>query len=119
MSPYQFTADDADVVLRATRCDPPREFRVHKNILSIASPVFGDMFKIPQPADESSTTPAAAVPVIDLDDTPEDLEIFLRMVYPFGFTEMFTLDAISRALVILDKYEVRGTSLQPLKSLLV
>jgi len=118
MSTYQFTADDADIVLRASRCETPREFRVHKTILSIASPVFKDMFDIPQPV--SPTTPTgAATPVIDLDDTSEDLENFLRMIYPFGFPTTPTLDAISRALVILDKYQVQGASLRPLRSLLV
>jgi len=118
MSPYQFTADDADIILRASRCDDPREFRVHKTILSIASPVFKDMFNIPQPI--SSATPAGpAVPVIDVDDTPEDLESFLRMIYPFGFPAMPTLDAISNALVMFDKYQVQDGSLQPLRSLLV
>ena len=118
MSTYQFTADDADIVLRASRCDVPREFRVHKAILSIASPVFKDMFNIPQPV--SSTTPAGTTtPVIDVDDTPEDLENFLLMIYPFGSPTTPTLDAISRALVILDKYQVQGASLRPLRALLV
>ena len=118
MSTYQFTADDADIILRASRCDAPREFRIHKIILSIASPVFKDMFGIPQPA-PSTTTTGATIPVIDLDDTPEDLETFLRMIYPFGFPAMSTLDEISRALAILDKYQVQGASLNPLRSLLV
>jgi len=118
MSPYQFTADDADIILRASRCNVPREFRVHKTILSITSPVFKDMFDVPQPV--SSETPAGpTVPVIDVDDTPEDLENFLRMIYPFGFPAMPTLDAISHALIIFDKYQVQGGSLQPLRSLLV
>ena len=102
MSSYQFTADNADIVLRASRCDVPREFRVHKTILSIASPVFKDMFDIPQP-DSSATSTGPTVPVVDVDDTPEELENFLRMIYPFGFPAMPTLDAISNALVILDK----------------
>jgi len=118
MSSYQFTADDADIVLRATRCEVPREFRVHKIILSIASSVFKDMFDIPQPV--PSTTPVGpAIPVIDVDDDPDDLETFLRMIYPFGPPATPTLDAISRALVIFDKYQVQGSSLQPIRSLLV
>lgn len=115
---YQFIADDADVILRASRCDVPRQFRVHKTILSVASPVFKDMFSMPQPV-SSATTPEATTPVIDLDDTPEDLENFLCMVYPFGSPKISTLDAISRALVILDKYQVHGASLRPLRSRLV
>ena len=118
MSTYQFTADDADIVLRASRCDSPREFRVHKAILSISSAVFKGMFNIPQPM--PPTTPGGSTaPVIDVDDSPEDLEIFLRMVYPFDFPAMPTLDAISHALVMLDKYEVQGAPLQRLRSLLV
>lgn len=118
MSTYQFTADDADIVIRATRCDAPREFRVHKIILSLASPLFKDMFSIPQPASSAAST-EAALPVIDVDDTPEDFESFLLMIYPFGLPSTPTLDAISRVLTTLDKYQVQGPSLNPLKSLLV
>jgi hypothetical protein len=118
MSPYQFTADDADIILRASRCEVPRKFRVHKVILSIASPVFKDMFAIPQPIPEARFA-RDTIPVIDVDDTPEDLEDFLRMIYPFGFPAVLTLDEISRAIAIFDKYQVQGESLSPLRSLLV
>lgn len=118
MLPYEFTADDADIILRATRCDAPRDFRVHKIILSIASPVFKDMFDVPQPVLSASPV-EATIPIINLDDTPEDLEVFLRVVYPIGLPAMPTLDAISHALVILDKYQVQGGSLHPLRLLLV
>ena len=118
MTTYQFTADDADIILRASRCDVPREFRVHKIILSMSSPVFKDMFNIPQPV-SSDTHAESAVPVIEIDHAPEELETFLHMIYPFQFPSMPTLDAISRALVILDKYGVRGGPLQVLKDLLV
>lgn len=118
MSSYEFTAEGADIVLRALRCDEPREFRVHKTLLSVASPVFKDMFNLPQPA--SPTTPTGAtIPVIDVDDTPEDLEVFLRIIYPFGPPPLHTLDTISRAFVILDKYQVQSGTLQPIRSLLV
>jgi len=118
MPPYEFTADDADIILRASRCDAPRDFHVHKIILSIASPVFKDMFGVPQPAPPASSA-EAMVPIINVDDTPEDLEVFLRVIYPLGSPTMPTLDAISDALVTLDKYQVQGGSLQPLRSLLV
>lgn len=118
MPPYEFTADDADIILRASRCDAPREFRVHRIILSIVSPVFKDMFSIPQPV-SSMTAAEITIPVINVDDTPEDLEVFLHVIYPFGLPAFPTLDAISHALVILDKYQVGGGSLQPLRALLV
>ena len=115
---YQFIVDDADIILCASQCDVLRQFRVHKTILSVASPVFKDMFSMPQPV-SSATTPEATMPVIDLDDTPEDLENFLCMVYPFGSPKISTLDAISHALIILDKYQVHGALLRPLRSQLV
>lgn len=118
MSPHEFTAKDADVILRASRNDAPREFRIHKIILSIASPVFRDMFTIPQPTPQTSPE-EPSIPIIDVDDTPEDLELFLRMIYPFGFATLTSLEAISRALIISDKYQVHGDSLQPIRSLLV
>ena len=118
MPPYEFTADDADIILRASRCDAPRDFRVHRIILSIVSPVFKDMFDVPQPIPPASPA-EATIPIINVDDTPEDLEVFLRVIYPFGLPTMSTLDAISDALVTLDKYQVQAGSLQPLRSLLV
>jgi hypothetical protein len=119
MSAHKFMADDADIILRASRSDAPREFRVHKTILSIMSPIFKDMFNIPQPG--TSTNPAGStISIIDVDDTPEDLEIFLRMIYPLsGFPPMSTLNAISHAFAMIDKYEVQGLPLQHLKFLLV
>jgi len=93
MPPYEFTADDADIILRASRCDAPapRDFRVHKIILSIVSPVFKDMFDVPQPIPPASPA-EATIPIINVDDTPEDLEVFLRVIYPFGLPTMPTLD---------------------------
>ena len=117
-SAYPFTADDADIVIRASRSDVPREFRLHKTILSITSPVFKGMFDIPQPI-SSTTLTGPEIPVIDLDETPKDLELFLRMIYPFEFPRMPTLDAIVHAFGMLDKYEVGGRPLQTLRSLLV
>ena len=118
MSTYQFTADDADIILLSTRCDVPRDFRVHKITLSLASPVFSGMFSIPQPHSRAPPT-GSAVPVISVYETPEDLELLLRMIYPFGFPPTPDLSSISHALTILDKYEVQGAALQHLKLLLV
>ena len=48
MSPSLFTADDGDVLLCAgPKPESKHDFRVHKLILSLASPVFKDMFASP------------------------------------------------------------------------
>jgi len=42
----KFDAPDAEIILRALG-PPRRDFRVHKLVLSLASPVFKDMFSFP------------------------------------------------------------------------
>lgn len=110
---YQFTADDADIILRT----PEQElFRVHKNILSIASSVFRDMFTVSQ----SASTPGAerALPVVDVQDSAQDLEVLLRMIYPVAFPPITDLDTLSNVFAILDKYHTEGLQ-ERLKPLLI
>ena len=98
---YQFTASDADIILRTPE---PKLFQVHKNILSIASPVFRDMLAGPQSTKEAERAP----PIVDVQDSAQDLEILLRMIYPVAFIPITDLNALSNALVILDKYNAEG-----------
>lgn len=74
--PHDFNnSPTADVILRSSG---PKvvEFRVHKAILSIASPVFEDMFSLPQPVTEK------ALPVCDVSEDAITVEALLRLVYP-------------------------------------
>lgn len=82
-----FSKPDADVILRSSN---GVEFRVHRAILSKASPVFESMFTLPQPSVASSnpstyraqpTTPVE-LPVVDMSDSSEVLERLLRLCYP-------------------------------------
>lgn len=65
----------ADIILRS---GGPKvvEFRAHRVILSIASPVFETMFSLPQPGVEKS------LPVCDLSEDANTLEVLLRFIYP-------------------------------------
>lgn len=103
--PYQFTASDADIILRTSES---KLFRVHKNILSIASSVFRDMLAVPQSPSEPTKEGECGLPVVDVQDSAEDLEILLRMIYPVAFPPIADLDALSNTLVILDKYHTEG-----------
>lgn len=99
---YQFTAKDADIILRTPESNL---FRVHKNILSIASSVFRDMLAVPQsPSEEGEFGP----PIVDVQDSAKDLEVLLRMIYPVAFPPITDLDTLSNAFVILDKYHTEG-----------
>lgn len=61
------------------------EFRVYKGILSENSPVFSDMFSLPQPPMVSSqNTPSSGedCPLVHLPDSAEDLRHVLRVYMP-------------------------------------
>jgi len=104
MNPEEtFSWPDGDVILRATHGTESRDFRVHKVFLSFSSPIFRDMFKIPQP-------PLAApngVDVVDVTDPPRALELILRLVYPSANSPIIDdLTTLSEALVLADKYDI-------------
>jgi len=104
-----FDAPDADIILRALG-PPIRDFRVHKLLLSLASPVFKDMFSLPQPAlDDSGESTVAKAEVVEVTDPTEALEIVLRMIYPFNSPSLNgNFNTLVECLVITDKYEIKG-----------
>ena len=100
---------DADIILRASG---GREFHAHKLILSLASPVFRDMFSIPQPSDGSTQ-----IPIVDVGDPPEALEIFLQIIYPFHNPPIDNAEAVASLLRLADKYNA-GVALDAYKDYL-
>ena len=100
----EFSPPDGDIVLR-TQGSPTRDFRVHKLVLSLASPVFRDMFSIPQPTPTSGTS-RTEVEIIDVMDPPQALEFVLRLIYPMPPPNVDNLDLLVEALVITDKYNI-------------
>jgi hypothetical protein len=60
------------------------QFRVHKTILSANSPVFRDMFSIPQP---SSGPTVDNCPLVNLHDDPEELYLVLKTIYDRKFVQ--------------------------------
>jgi len=100
-----FNWPDGDVILRAIHDTESRDFRIHKVFLSYSSPVFRDMFKIPQP---SSSAPSNGVDVVDVTDPPRALELVLRFVYPSADPPVIeNLATLSGALVVADKYDIK------------
>lgn len=66
--------DDGNVVLVAGN----RAFRIHRGVLSQHSPVFRDMFAVPQP---TSDIAIGGRPVVRLQDDPLHLEFLLGAMY--------------------------------------
>ena len=97
-----FDWDDADVILRATHDTDSRDFRVHKLFLSYWSPVFRDMFKLPQPSSATST-----IDVVDVTDSPRALDAILRFIYPsIDIPVIHDLAFLSEILAVADKYDI-------------
>ena len=102
-SDEMFNWPDGDVILRATHGTDSRDFRVHKLFLSFASPVFKDMFKVPQPSPSSSN-----VDIIDVTDPPRTLDFILRFIYPFASPVINDLTTLSEVLILADKYDIEA-----------
>jgi len=70
---------DGNIVLRARSEEGSLlRFRVHQFMLAHHSPVFSDMFTLPNPAAADTYEGALAV---DMPDKAEDLKGFLRVLY--------------------------------------
>ena len=107
MSSTFFTTNDGDVILRAgLEPDSKHDFRVHKLILSLASPVFKDMFAFPQPPTQNQTE-EHQLPTVDIPDPPPVLDTILRLIYPGvelpRISDLLTLSAVLSA---ADKYNI-------------
>jgi hypothetical protein len=98
---YEFTAPDADVVLVSH--PDATEFRVHRCILAAASPLFRDMFTLPQPP--SSPRSTDNLPVIPVTENRTILDNLLRFVYPTPDPPISTLDELSSLIGAAVKYD--------------
>ena len=110
----KFDDPNADIILRALG-PRKRDFRVHKLLLSLASPVFKDMFSLPQPtSDDPRKSTVAEVEIVEVTDSAEALDTVLRMIYPSFIPPSLDgdFDTLVECLVIADKYDMRRVKLQ-------
>ena len=73
--PEVFDVSDTNVILRSSDLV---DFRVHKPVLAMASPVLKDMFSLPQPSDSETID---GFPVIQLTEDSELLNCLVSMLY--------------------------------------
>ena len=102
----EFNVPGGDIILR-TQGSPNRDFKVHRLVLSLASPVFRDMFSIPQPR-SNDLLDVGIVEVIDVADSPQALDLILRLIYPFPSPKVDSLELLVEGLIIADKYDIDG-----------
>ncbi|RPD55449.1 hypothetical protein L227DRAFT_566618 [Lentinus tigrinus ALCF2SS1-6] len=96
-----FDGKDTNLVLRSS---DNVDFRVHKHIISLASPVL-DAFVSPasQPPPPSATRRHRKRPVVELSEPSEVLDLFLRFIYPVPEPSI-TLDDIAILLELARRY---------------
>jgi len=99
-----FSAEDGDVILRAgPDPDLKHDFRVHKLVLSLGSPVFKVLFQTAQPDDGQE----GLIPAVPITDPPESVDLLLRSIYPGVAPPTITdLPMLLGLLTIVDKYAV-------------
>ena len=96
-----FCADDADVIIRTAGT---LDFHAHKVILSLVSPIFKDMFTLPQ---SPSVTPGT-LPRVDVQDSAKAWELILRTIYPtLPNPPIDTLDDLESLLFAAQAYEMQ------------
>ncbi|KAI0328719.1 hypothetical protein GY45DRAFT_1281309 [Cubamyces sp. BRFM 1775] len=75
-------------------------FRLHRNILSIASDFFGDMLSLPQPDG------ASGLPVIPVTEPSTVLECLFRLCYPIKDPPLLTVEQVRPTLEAAMKYQM-------------
>jgi len=101
MSSTLFTTDDGDVILRAGQgSGSTHDFRVHKYILSLASPIFRNKFALQSP----NHTGQSVIPVVEVPGSPKALDVLLRFIYPVVECPEADLPTLADLFSIADQY---------------
>ncbi|KAJ6480601.1 hypothetical protein C8R47DRAFT_1018956, partial [Mycena vitilis] len=97
---YPFTNTHvADAILRS--CDGA-DFYIVRAILSLLSPVFATMFRLPQP----DATPE--IPAIDMEESAVTLNKVLRFIYPGTEPLVESLEDLRTIIeLVIDKYDMQ------------
>ncbi|TFK85581.1 hypothetical protein K466DRAFT_601028 [Polyporus arcularius HHB13444] len=104
----EFWYEDGNIILVAGDTG----FCVFKGILSDHSPVFRDMFSLPQPPNLASSSAAERCPVVSLTDSPNELRHLLRACIPKNVEDRFlppepTYDEIASLIRLGHKYQIQ------------
>jgi len=74
--PLDIPVPDASLIIRSSDLV---NFRVHKSVLAMASPIFGDLLSLPQPSDSEFVD---GLPVVQLSEDAELLNSLVSVLYP-------------------------------------
>jgi hypothetical protein len=96
---------DADIILRSS---DGRDFRVMKVLLSLASPIFKDMFSLPQSPNDMNNA-KDDLPIVDLTEDSGTIQNLLAFYYPaiYSRESRTTISDVSALLEAANKYEMK------------
>src|SRR6267142_2352013 len=100
--PDHLDRSDADIIIQS--CDLV-DFRIHKLVLSSASPFFYGMFSLPQPPNGDTID---GLPVVHLSEDAEVLHSLLTMLYPLPSVITNLYDKAVALLAASQKYDMVG-----------
>lgn len=84
------------------------KYKVWRNILSLSSPVFSDMFDLPQ-----GDTPLSELPVIEISEAADVLQTLLLLLYPATTPQIRSYELAFALISAYDKYIINVDSLRP------
>ncbi|KAJ3486053.1 hypothetical protein NLI96_g4516 [Meripilus lineatus] len=101
---HPFNDPNADVVLRS--CDAI-DFYINRFTLTLASPIFRDMFELAEPISDSTHPESpSAHPIVDVSETSLVLESLLRLCYPVREPTISDASHVQDVLHAASKYEM-------------
>ena len=104
-----FHHPDGDIIIRSS---DGIHFRMMKLLLSLASPIFKDMFSLPRSADENIDEFLHGLPIVDLTESSRTIENLLSSCYPAIYGKTSGLQGLSDVSALLEaakKYEMEET----------
>ncbi|KAJ7438914.1 hypothetical protein B0H11DRAFT_1884190 [Mycena galericulata] len=95
--------DNGSIIIKAQS----KLFNLSRGILTLQSPIFADMFRIPQPPDIETIDGS---PVVEIPDSVDDATVFFRAIFDSSFFEAYpaptTFETLAGILRLSTKYEV-------------
>lgn len=108
---HPFDNPGADVILRSSDKEPV-DFRVHKLLLSLASPFFSEIFDLPQPSSPSDESrDPGGLPIIQMTEDRETLRLLLSLCFPVSVSKLphfSSLQELQKVIEATFKFEMEG-----------
>ena len=98
--PLDISVPDASLIIRSSDLV---NFRVHKSVLTMVSPFFGDLLSLPQPSDSETVD---GLPVVQLSEDAELLNSLISMLYPVPRVIPDSYDKVLYLLAACQKYDM-------------